>query len=200
MIDLEASIEEQRHAQGVCGCVKTASDLERYQHLLALVRPAWIVETGTFSGKSACWFAEVGDCRVISIDTHPQVADDIAQHPSVIWMLGNSTEPFVVNLVRRLVIEADPVMVVLDSDHSADHVYAEMVAYAPMVSVGSYMVVEDGIVRWLPEQLAVYGNSSPLDAIERFMDEHGDDWVIDAEIEDMLPTTQFPSGFLRRIA
>lgn len=200
MRDVDGSIAEQRSAQGAEGCVKTPSDLARYRRMLAAVAPAWIVETGTFSGKSACWFADVADCRVVSIDTHPQVADDVAEHSSVFWLLGNSVDDRVVNIARRLVVSDAPVVVVLDSDHSADHVYAEMLAYSPMVTVGSYMVVEDGIVRWLPEQLPHYKHSSPLDAIERFMAAHGDDWAIDTELEDMLPTTQFPSGWLRRIA
>lgn len=198
MRDLEGSIHEQRTAQGAEGCVKTAVDLARYRRLLLDVGPTWLIETGTFSGMSACWFADAG-CHVVTIDTHPQVNDDVAMHPGVTWITGNSVDRHIVDRVRRLVLDAPPVMVVLDSDHSADHVHAEMLAYAPMVTVGSYLVVEDGIVRWLPEQLAVYG-SSPLDAIELFLAEHGDDWIVDTEIEDMLPTTQHPSGFLRRVS
>lgn len=200
MRDLQQSIWDQRHAQGAEGCVKTASDLERYRRLLADVHPAVIIETGTFSGVSACWFADEARCWVITIDTHPQVAEDVASHPRVTWVTGNSVDKRVVDEVRHLIGAARPVMVVLDSDHSADHVHAEMLAYAPLVTVGSYLVVEDGIVRWLPEQLPHYGNSSPLDAVELFLAENPDDWVVDTDIEDMLPTTQHPSGWLRRVS
>lgn len=198
MIDLAGSIDEQRHGQGAEGCVKTASDLARYRRLLGEVKPAWIVECGTFSGKSACWLADVGQCHVVTIDTHPQVAPEVHSHHAVTWLKGNTLDQ--VDKVRRIIGHAMPVLVVLDSDHSAEHVYAEMIAYAPLVSAGSYMVVEDGIVRWLPEQLAVYRESSPLDAIERFLAEHPDEWQVDAELEDMLPTTQNPSGWLRRVS
>lgn len=198
MRDLEASVWEQRHAQGVDGMVKTASDLERYRHVLQEVKPAVVVECGTFNGRSACWFADEARCRVITIDTHPQVDPDVAVHPSVLWLTGNSTDPLVVERVRQLVGDVGPVMVVLDSDHSGAHVMLEMVAYGPMVTKGSYMVVEDGIVRWLPEQLEVYG-SSPLDGIELFLDEFGADWDVDDELEDLLSTTQHPGGWLRRI-
>lgn len=197
MIDLAGSIEDQRTGQGAEGCVKTANDLARYRKLLAAVKPAWVVECGTFSGKSACWLADVAQCHVVTIDTHPQVAPEIHGHHAVTWLKGNTLDE--VDKVRRIIGNDTPVLVVLDSDHSAKHVYAEMMAYGPLVTAGSYMVVEDGIVRWLPEQLAVYDNSSPLDAIERFLIGHPHDWEIDMHLEDMLPMTQNPSGWLRRV-
>lgn len=198
MINLDQSIWEQRHAQGVENMVKTVTDLDRYRHLLAQIEPAWIIELGTYNGKSARWFADTAKCQVVSVDTHPQVDPDTLDHPDVTWMRGNSTDPQVVRLIRALVDTEAPVMVVADSDHSAAHVYAELEAYAPMVTPGSYMVVEDGIVRWLPEQLPHYQDSSPLDAIENWLREHSD-WVPDMTLEDMYPTTQHPMGWLQRI-
>lgn len=198
MIDVEQSVWEQRNAQGVEGMVKTESDLARYRRLLMDVNPAWVVELGTYNGMSARWFADTAGCRVVSVDTHPQVSDATWDHPDVTWMRGNSVDPYVVRLIKGLIADEGPVVVVCDSDHSAEHVFLEMVSYAPMVTVGSYMVVEDGIIRWVPEQLPHYHDSSPLDAIERFLHDH-QDWVPDFAIEDMSPTTQHPSGFLRRI-
>lgn len=199
MIDLEQSVHEQRHCQGVSNMVKTQVDLDRYATIIASVRPAWILETGSFNGASACHFANVAQCDVVSIDTNPQITDPaIRHHPLVTWITGNSADPNIVAYVRSLVGDASPVMVVLDSDHRAAHVLAEMDAYGPMVTPGSYMVVEDGIVRYVPEQLAVYDNSSPLDAIELFLGTHPE-FVVDSDIEAMHPTTQHPSGFLRRL-
>lgn len=198
MIDLEQSIYEQRNCQGARGCVKTEADLLRYEKLFADVAPAWVVELGTFNGVSARWFADTARCRVVSVDTHPQVDDATWDHPDVTWMRGNSVDPQVVRLIRALIDDEGPVVVVADSDHSAAHVYAELDAYSSMVTVGSYMVVEDGIVRWLPEQLPHYQDSSPLDAIENWLRDH-QDWVPDIGLENMFPTTQNPSGWLRRI-
>lgn len=198
MIDIEASVYQQRHEQGVLNMVKTRADLDRYEQLIAKVRPAWIIETGTYNGASAVWFAEQADCRVITIDTHPQVPPELHGHRDITWIKGNSADPTIVTLVQHVVRGGGPVMVVLDSDHSAKHVRAEMDAYGPMVSPESYMVVEDGIIRWIPEQLVHYGNSSPLDAIEQFLADHHDDWVPDQNIEDLHPATQHPSGWLWR--
>lgn len=201
MRDLAASIEEQRTGQQteIPGCVKAASDLRRYERLFADVKPAWIVELGTYRGLSATWMADTAGAQVVTIDTHPQADVETRSHTSVTWLTGNSVDPNVVEYVRRLVQDQGPVVVVCDSDHSADHVYAEMCAYSPMVTEGAYLCVEDGIVAWIPEQLAVYKDSSPLDAIERFLAENPNEWAVDDAIENMLPTTQHPSGWLRRI-
>lgn len=197
MIDLALSVWEQQHAQGVAGMVKTVSDVERYRHLLMHVRPDWIVECGTFNGASACWFADTAGANVVTVDTHPQADEETRQHPRVTWITGNSADPHVAAYVRSLV--GGVVMVVLDSDHSARHVYEEMLLYGPLVTCGSYMVVEDGIVRHIPTELAYYDYSSPLDAIERFLEPYGDDWFADQTIEDLFPTTQNPKGFLLRV-
>lgn len=199
MIDLDTSIWEQRNAQNAEGCVKTRSDLLRYRKLFADVNPAWVVELGTYNGRSARWFADNAHCRVVSVDTHPQVADDDWDHPDITWMKGNSVDPYIVRLIRGLIDDEGPVVVVCDSDHSAQHVLLEMQSYAHLVTVGSYLVVEDGIVRWLPEQLPHYHDSSPLDAIELFLADHLE-FVPDMALEDMEPTTQNPMGWLRRIA
>lgn len=200
MIDLEGSIWEQRHGQGYRGAVKTPADIARYEVMLARVGPvAWVVEMGTYNGASACWFADTAHCQVVTVDTHPQLGEETRHHPDVTWITGNSVATDVVNYVHGLVRDAHgAIVVVLDSDHSADHVFAEMAAYADLVTAGSYMVVEDGIVRWLPEQLVHYRDSSPLDAIEHFLDVE-DGWEVDVELEDLSPTTQHPKGWLRRV-
>jgi cephalosporin hydroxylase len=98
--------------------------------------------------------------------------------------------------VKSIVGDASPVVVSLDSDHSAEHVYAEMLAYAGSVTMGSYLVVEDGIISWIPEELQAYG-SSPLQAIYRYLSERAN-FEVDAELERCYPQTQCPSGWLRR--
>lgn len=201
MIDLEQSIVEQRTGQGhaVPGMVKTAADIARYETLIAQIGPAWIVELGTYRGVSAVWLAEQADCHVITVDTHPQIDPELHGHRDITWITGNSAAPAIVTLVTSVIRGGGPVMVICDSDHSADHVHAEMVAYASLVTVDSYLCVEDTIVEWIPEQLAVYKNSSPLGAVKRFLAEHSDEWLIDHDLEDMLPTTQSPMGWLKRL-
>lgn len=204
MRDLNRSIEACAR-QSTDGCVKTWEDLDRYKQIIQRVQPSLIIETGTFSGRSARWFAQIGRCKVVTIDVHDQVAPEV-RHSGiapewVTFLHGNSVDPATVDQVRSYTADATgPVMVVLDSDHSGLHVWAEMRLYGPLVTPGSYMVVEDGIVRWLPAQQKPLGpyEGSPLDAIELFMRDHHDQWSIDVVIEDLHPVTLFPAGWLQR--
>lgn len=200
MIDLTGSIEEQRSGQHAEGCVKTESDLERYRLIIAEVHPELIIECGTFSGKSALWFSQFAD--VITMDTHPQVDEATRREAGqkVLWLRGDSVDPSMVGFCSDCAYQKRT-LVILDSDHSAAHVLAELEGYSPLVTPGSYIVVEDGIVRWLPDELAPVGpyEGSPLDAVETFLNSC-EDFEIDMGIEDRFPTTQFPSGWLKRLS
>lgn len=206
MQDVDKSVWEQRHAQNCAvGACKTEVDIERYRTVLDTIRPTLVVELGTWNGRSALFFANNGAEHVITVDITAGALDPIAVQKAgdrVTWITGSTTSPAI---IRRVAIQAAAIqalgghtMVVCDSDHSAPHVAAEMAAYGPMVTVGSYMVVEDGIVRFVPEQWPYY-DGSPLDAIEAWVAGHPQEWEVDARIEAMFPTTQFPMGFLRRL-
>lgn len=195
-IGLMLEAAKRQNAQGM---VKTEEDVTRYEHVIKATRPDLIVETGTFSGKSAVWFSQFAD--VVTIDVNPQV-DEVtlmAGHESVVGLRGDSADPRIIDQVFDIVSAPGygRVMVVLDSWHGESHVYAEMCAYSEMVTPGCYMVVEDGVVRWMPEQLAIYGGS-PLDAVERWMSENAESWTTDWQVENMFAQTQFPSGWLCR--
>lgn len=222
MIDLRKSLIEQRVAQNAEGCVKTANDLARYRHLLDAYRPTLIIETGTFSGKSARWFSQWAP--VITIDVDMRNLDLLVRdagrcpHPPfhpIEFVQGSSILPAVVAHCYEQIGDPDMqrVFVVLDSDHSAVHVLHEISLYSPMVSRGSHLVVEDTIVRWCPWELYPEGpyEGSPLDAVEYFLrlqlrDVHevavdaAPFFEMDLEIEDMFPTTQHPCGWLKRTA
>lgn len=160
---------------------------------------------GTFSGKSALWFQQTARCPVVTVDVHPVVDDDTAAAAgyAVVWIHGSSVDNGIAETVRASALslaKGGPIMVVLDSDHSGQHVYDEMTLYASLVTPGSYMVVEDGLLRWMSEPERSYYAGSPMDAIEAWMaaDREGR-WLIDEEIEGMSETSQFPSGWLRRL-
>lgn len=170
MRDLEASLVEQRTGQtNPSGCVKTPNDLARYRLVLDKVRPELVIETGTFSGKSALWFSQW--CDVITIDTHPQVDEETlsAWAGRVTCIMDSSIDAAD---YAKWAAMGKRVLVSLDSDHSASHVLAEMHAYGPLVTMGSYMVVEDTIVRWCPHEMQPIGpyEGSPLDAVEHYFD------------------------------
>ncbi len=175
---------------------KCPLDLWIYQEMIFELEPDLIVECGTAFGGSALFLActcdQVGQGRVVSIDI--ATSNDLPQHPRIQYLVGSSTSSGVVDQIRSLVDEARRVMVILDSDHSKDHVLAELRLYAPLVGTGSYVVVEDTNVNGHPV-MADFG-PGPMEAIDQFMTE-SDDFVIDRSREKFLLTFN-PRGFLRR--
>jgi len=197
MQDLVGSIADAMMSQNAEGAIKTEADLDRYKRIIDSAHPDLLIETGTLYGRSALWFAEQG-LHVITVDIDPKVFISTWKE----WdyrvdpLAGSSVDPVIVGEVRALAAGYERVMVVLDSNHSADHVAKELAVYADMVTPGQYLVVEDTLVRWMPWCEGVVG--SPLDAVEDFLAQRGDEFVIDLELEDWSPRTQHPSGWLRR--
>lgn len=190
------------------GTHKTPDDLARYETLIARVQPTVLVETGLYYGGSARWFAQRVP-HVISVEVN---ASSIEEYHADAYGLGPPAENGLVicgnshdvypEVARHadLMAQDGPVMVVLDSDHDTETVYGEMTRYGALVTPGSYMVVEDGILASLPKGPRPQGNwfdGDPLQAIERFLAQT-DRWIVDDEIEDLYPTTQSPKGWLRR--
>ena len=195
MFDCHASLAATTR-QDACGCCKITEDLARYRIVIAGYQPDVIVECGTFTGRSAVWFADTAGCPVVTVDVYPRVDAEtrVMADGRVTWIEGSSIDPSTVATVRAVVAGCERPMVVLDSDHSADHVAAEMAAYGPLVPPGGWMVVEDGIVRWMTGQPY---RGSPLDAIEDWLDARSD-WRVDRGVCDMFPVTMHPEGWLRR--
>ena len=204
MIDIDASLEAARR-QNAEGIVKTAEDLERYRMVIEATRPDGVIECGTFSGKSALWFAEQTCAPVVTIDVHMQVDGPTrtrARMSGVTFLTGRSTDQATVDRVDAWARDHDVrrPLVVLDSDHSADTVAEELAAYAGRVPVGGYCVVEDTLVRWMPWAQTTGGGpyrGSPLDAVDSFLAGHPG-WENDDVLEGLCSTTQFPGGWLRR--
>jgi cephalosporin hydroxylase len=176
---------------------KCPLDLWIYQEILHEVRPDVIVETGTRWGGSALFLASMCDLlgkgRVITVDI--DVPGERPTHDRITYLLGSSTSPDVVNDVHDRVRGAEGVLVVLDSDHSMDHVVAELRAYADAVTIGSYLIVEDTNVNGNPV-LPTFG-PGPMEAVKRFLrDNHA--FEMDRSREKFLLTFN-PNGFLRRI-
>jgi len=177
---------------------KTPLDLWVYQELLVEVQPALIVETGTALGGSAYFLATICDLlgrgEVVTIDIEPRV--DRPPHPRVTYIVGSSTAPATVDAVSKLAAGKSPVMVFLDSDHSRDHVLAELRHYSELVTPGSYLVVEDTNVNGHPV-LPDFG-PGPMEALQDFLGERPD-FAPDVAQEKFLLTFN-PRGYLRRTA
>lgn len=121
--------------------LKTPTDLWMYQELIVRIRPDWIIETGTCFGGSALFLAHIcagiGCGRVLSIDINKPKRP--VKHPRIQFYQGDSVAPKTVADAKR----PGKVMVILDSCHKKDHVLKELELYGPLVTPGSYMIVED---------------------------------------------------------
>ena len=175
-------------------------DLWTIQETIAALRPAVIIETGTFEGGSALFYADLldrlgGAGRVVTIDSAPQ---STPPHPRVTYLLGDSTSRAVIDRVMAAVAQAaGPVMVILDSDHSEGHVARELDAYSPVVTPGSFLLVQDGAIDRLGYFRAF--RPGPCRAIERFLAAHAE-FEIDRERCGRFLITDHPNGWLRRRA
>jgi len=172
-------------------------DLWTIQEALAAVKPALLIETGTNRGGSAFFYANLFDLlgagRVITVDVERMHA---LTHPRVTWLLGSAVEPGIVAQMQAAAKDAGgPVFVILDSDHSARHVAQELEAYAPLVTPGSYLLVQDGVIDTLP--IFRQGRPGPLPAILDFLRRHPEFEVDRARGERFL-ITHHPMGWLRR--
>jgi cephalosporin hydroxylase len=177
--------------------LKCPFDLWVYQEIIFQQRPDLILETGTSSGGSAAFLATICDLvqhgRIVSIDI--EARPNRPQHPRIRYLAGSSIAPAIHEEVARLVAGQQRVMVLLDSDHSRDHVLDELRLFSRYVTKGQYLVVEDTNVHGHP--VAPEHGPGPTEAIAAFLQETHD-FVIDPTPEKFYLTFN-PRGYLRRV-
>lgn len=208
--------------------IQIPNDMAAMQELIWLARPDLIIETGIAHGGSLAFSAsmlalldmcdaiEAGqkiDPRVsrrkvlgIDIDIRAHNRAAIEAHPmaSRIQMIqGSSIDPAIVAQVREIAASHERILVCLDSMHTHAHVLAELEAYAPLVSSGSYCVVFDTVIEDMPagsfpDRPWDKGNN-PKTAVWQFLKTHPE-FEIDRSIPDKLLITVAPDGYLRRKA
>ncbi len=199
MLDLFTKTDNFRHVKWLGQPLwQNTLDLWTIQEVISEVRPTLLIETGTYEGGSARFYASLMDLmdhgRVITIDSRREPEID---HPRVAFIAGSSTDAAVVERVRVEVAKTEgPVMVILDSDHRQAHVAAELEAYAPLVTPGSYILVQDGI---MDELLPALRKDTPglVPAIRGFLKGHPE-FVEDKELSERFLITSHPHGWLRR--
>lgn len=184
--------------------IKNPLDLWMAQQIIHELQPDYIVETGTFKGGSALYWAHtlqgmgLHSSRVLTVD----IQNLLTEAPKnrlwdeyVEFFLGSSTSESVVSEIARRV-EGKTTLVFLDSDHRAHHVRRELEMYAPLVSPGSYLIVEDTHIDALGTQPGI--EAGPTAAIEEFLDsEPGKDFERDLTREAFVLTFN-PGGWLQR--
>lgn len=173
---------------------KNPLDAWIFQEIICETKPDVIIECGSACGGSALYMAMVMDRikhgKIISIELKDM--KNFPKHPRITYLIGDSTSSEIIQQIQTLITPKDKIMVILDSDHHKDHVLREMGIYAPMVSFGQYIIVEDTF--WKSDE----DNMGPEDAIQEFIKKNPEMFEIDKEREKFLITYN-PDGYLKKI-
>jgi cephalosporin hydroxylase len=198
--------------------IQYPQDIVAMQELIWTIKPDLIIETGIAHGGSiifsasmlelnaACGGPKDGEVLAVDIDirAHNRVA--IESHPMfkrISMIQGSSVAPEVVAQVRAKASNKQRVMVCLDSNHTHEHVLQELLAYAPLVSVGSYCVVFDTIVEDMPGEIVEdrpwKPGDNPKTAVMEYLKTHPE-LEIDSRMDNELLLSVAPSGYLKRLS
>jgi len=188
-------------------------DMIAMQEIIWEVKPDLIIETGVAHGGSIVYYASLleligndGLVIGIDIDIRRHNRDLIETHPMfkrIKLIEGSSIGAEVVKQVSEVVSTKKKIMVCLDSNHSHEHVLAELKLYAPFVSIDSYCVVFDTAIEDMPADYD-WGNrpwgkgNNPKTAVFEFLKTH-DEFMIDRNTESKLLISVAPHGYLKRI-
>jgi cephalosporin hydroxylase len=207
--------------------IQYPQDMIAMQELIWRIKPDLIIETGIAHGGSLIFSASMlaildmweaieanemlapkkSRRRVLGIDidirAHNRAAIEAHPMASRIQMIqGSSIAPDIVEQVKEVAREFRHILVCLDSNHTHDHVLAELDAYAPLTSVGSYCVVFDTMVEDLPAEMfpdRPWGpGDNPKTAVWDYLKKHRE-FEIDKSIQQQLMITVAPDGYLKRV-
>ncbi len=196
--------------------IQLPEDMIRLQEVIYSIKPDLIIETGIAHGGSLVYYASLckamGKGQVVGVDIEirPHNRSAIENHELfeyITLLEGSSTSPEITEALNDLVKPGKTVLVILDSNHTKEHVLEELRSYSKFVSIGSFLVACDGIMGHLrnaPRTQPDWSWNNPEVAAQEFVREN-DNFVIE---EPEFPfnegnvnnrITYWPSGFLRRI-
>ena len=213
--------------------IQVPEDIVRLQEIIYNIKPTKIVETGIAHGGTTIFFASllkfINNGKVIAVDINIKKKNlrEIQKHflRSTIKLIeGSSVDPKIFKKIKKNIKKNDKVFVFLDSNHTFEHVYQELVLYSEIVTKNSYMVVCDGIMKlvhdtpraglslkewqkkgWIMEKANLsWKNNNPLTAIKKFLREN-DKYIIDEpkwlfnESKLNKRITYSPNCFLKKI-
>ena len=208
--------------------IQYPQDMAAMQELIWEIKPDLIIEAGIAHGGSLIFSAsmlalldmcdaiesgksinpKVSSRKVLGIDidirAHNRAAIEAHPMASRIQMIqGSSIAADIITQVHAVASKYSRILVCLDSNHTHDHVLAELNAYAPLTSIGSYCVVFDTVVEDLPKEMfpdRPWGpGNNPKTAVWEYLKTHPE-FQIDKSIQDKLLITVAPDGYLKRIA
>jgi len=196
--------------------IQLPEDIVRIQEVIHEVQPDVIVETGVAHGGSLVLYASLlklfGKGRVIGVDIEirPHNRAALEEHPlsELITLIeGGSTDSATLARVAAEIRAGETTLVILDSNHTREHVLAELEAYSGLVSVGSYIVAMDGIMALVadtPRGRPEWSGDNPISAVEEFVREHPEfvvqqpEWPFN-ESDLRTNITHWQEGYLRRV-
>jgi len=192
--------------------IQFPQDMMAMQEIIWNVRPDLIVETGIAHGGSIIYYASLlellghGEVIGIDVDIRAWNREAIEGHPMskrLHMIEGSSIDPAIVARVRECAA-GKRAIVVLDSNHTHDHVLAELKAYAPIVCVSGYCVVMDTLIEDMPGSLLgkdrAWGlGNNPKTAVQEFLNIHSE-FEADKAIDSKLLISVAPGGYLKRVA
>ncbi|MGO8822855.1 MAG: cephalosporin hydroxylase family protein [Desulfomonilaceae bacterium] len=196
--------------------IQYPQDIIAMQEIIFEVKPDLIIETGIAHGGSLIFYASMAELVAacggpqsevlgIDIDIRAHNRKAIEEHPMfkrITMIEGSSISPEIITQVHEKAKDKKRIMVLLDSNHTHDHVLAELNAYAPLTSVGSYCVVFDTIIEDMPAELfpdRPWGpGNNPKTAVREYLKDHPE-FEIDKSIEHKLLITVAPDGYLKRV-
>ena len=197
--------------------IQYPQDLVAVQEIIWEVKPELIIETGVAHGGSAVYFASLLElnaqsggpknaevwCVEIDLRTHNREALVAhAMYPRLKIFDGSSVDTKIALSIAERATKCDRVMVILDSNHTHEHVLGELNHYASLVSVGSYCVVFDTVIEDLDGVEFVdrpWGKgNNPKTAVAEFLKTNSD-FVVDYSIDEKLLISAAPGGYLKRV-
>lgn len=197
--------------------IQFPQDMIAMQEIVWAVQPDLVIETGIAHGGSlilwasmlelnaACGGFQNAEVLGVDIDIRAFNREAIEAHPMakrISMIQGSSIAPEIVEQVKAKAASKNRVLVCLDSNHTHDHVLAELEAYAALTSVGSYCVVFDTLIEDMPAEMfsdRPWGpGSNPKTAVWEYLNKHPE-FEIDKSIQHKLLITVAPDGFLKRV-
>ena len=197
--------------------IQVPQDIVVIQELIWKTKPDLIIETGIAHGGSLIFSAsmlallefcgEIKNGKVLGIDIDIREYNKklIQDHPMVkkITMIeGSSISKIIVDQIKKFVKNSKNIMVILDSNHTHDHVLRELELYGPLVSKNNYCIVMDTIIEEMPK--GSYPNrpwdvgNNPKTALKKYLEKHPE-FEIDEDMQNKLLITSSPDGYLKKI-